>query len=1168
MTNTLIRDAVRMTPGTVQDLYVGFDLPSGDSISNISNVTVTTSTADLTTANRALNNNNVVIRNTTYTAGQAVGYDVSYAGSIVGGALSGYIDFAYTSVGGTIQKERVPVEIVAAVEANFSDSPATVMTTNFEIVVGIAVGATDLGAFPSATIPAGQSVKGAITHLLNAHDGLATTVTGHTATLATKAGLTTQNNLITLTGRPADSTNLGAFTTASYRDSSTPAIGSTATAKSALQSMATHIDQLNVFNVLHYGADPTGASDSRAAIQAAIDAAYAKRQSISSSTSSSINDQLQSPVYFPKGTYRIDGPLVRSDHCVHLIGDRAVLTAGATFHTNHPYGWALELGEQTTNTAMVDTIIKGITFTEFRRHIRMGNARNNVNLGRIFVENCKFIGRYDYPTLSVRIYNRSADAVFYRCTWDVIDVAIDVQSCDKVAVYDCRIQLGTYHEWAANYAGKVGGGGYAAGDVVYAQVGGVWRLYERVVTGGSPEEATFGPAQTPADNSKWTYLQDVDAYTGVFRLNRGRLLISNFVGNPILIGYTRSNPYSWVLAQDYSPWAASRGYIEGDMIAQAYGAGGNENVFWARKTGQDGTSGASWDATERNKWLICGAPTYEADPAKATYVTNDVVRVSDVSFYRATTSTSGVFDTGLAAGDWELIETVSAPTASDSISVWTSVKVIDECFFGAEGADNGMGLVTWNASDRLTANGKQANLKSRYISECVVRDSYLASGRKVGTEELVPAVLLVKLPQTLIVKDNMWNDDYKCVAAAYRTGATPPTRPGPNESLNSRRNCFRTDISGNYGGGAGTVLGSTAETLYRDFSPNWAPDELLAITLPQYGGATSNPVLGEGHYFVAANASAVEHNAFINTTEGKQFTVRFQSPIFAVTGVASGDPPTDVLTAAGHNFVNGDVVRFTALAGGTGLFTVVNYFVIDRNGDTFRLSATSGGSAVDFTSNLTAGSFIYRVKSQHTLKHEPNYLYLRDNRNVNPPANSWMTFEVRNGAAWETSRSFDGKFFSVTPGSGIPGGNAYRATVEWRHDLIYTRIYIDLGEGFRSGGTADDAIGTNGAANAHIGRILNTDVGTIIAGRMYILETPAGGDTDIDLLASGSGTVAQDAAVISPTRLVNSGTWAAGDTKALTALPSNLQYLYLAGQTPTQGTYTAGQVMIELIGTL
>ena len=970
-------------------------------------------------------------------------------------------------------------------------------------------------------------------------------------------------NLQTLTGRPDGSTNLAAFNTASYRDSTYPAIGATATMKSALQSMVTHIDQLNVFNVLHYGADPTGASDSRAAIQAAIDAAYAKRQSISSSTSSSINDQLQAPVYFPKGVYRIDGPLVRSDHCVHLIGDRAVLTAGSAFQTNHPYGWALELGEQTTNTAMVDTIIKGLTFTEFRRHIRMGNARNNVNLGRIFVENCKFIGRHDYPTLSVRIYNRSADAVFYRCTWDVVDVAIDVQSCDKVAVYDSRCQLGTYHEWTANYAGKLGQTGYTAGDVVYAEVGGVWRLYERVDT-TYPSEATFGPAQTPADNSKWTKLQDVDAYTGLFRLQRGRLLISNFVGNPILTGYQRTNPYSWVLAQDYAPWAASRGYIEGDMIAQAYAAGGNSNVFWARKTGQDGMSGASWDATERNKWLICGAPTYESDASKATYVANDVVRVNDVSFYRATTSTSGNFN----AAHWELLETLSNSTASDSISVWTSVKVVNESFFGAEGANNGMGLVTWNASDRLTANGKQANLGARYISECVVKDSYLASGRKVGTEELVPAVLLVQLPQTLIVKDNMWNDSYKCVAAAYRTGATPPTRPGPNSDGNSRFNCFRTDISGNYGGAAGTVQTIESATLYRDFSPNWAPDDLLAITLPQYSAATSNPVLGEGDYFVASNASAVEHNAFINTTEGKQFTIRFQSPVYAVTGVHDGSP-SDVLTAVGHNFVNGDVVRFSAISGGSGLFTVVNYYVIDRSGDTFRLSATSGGSAVNFTSNLTTGSRIYRVKSQHTLKHEPSYLHLREQRNVNPPADSWMTFEVRNGVAWETSRSFDGKFLSVTPGSGIPGGNAYRATVEWRHDLIYTRIYIDLAEGFSSGGAADDAIGADGNANpAHIGRIFNTDVGTIIAGRMYILETPAGGDTDIDLLASGSGVVAEDAAVTSPTRLVNSGTWAAGDTKALTALPSNLQYLYLAGQTPTAGAYTAGQVMIELIGTL
>jgi hypothetical protein len=72
-----------------------------------------------------------------------------------------------------------------------------------------------------------------------------------------------------------------------------------------------------------------------------------------------------------------------------------------------------------------------------------------------------------------------------------------------------------------------------------------------------------------------------------------------------------------------------------------------------------------------------------------------------------------------------------------------------------------------------------------------------------------------------------------------------------------------------------------------------------------------------------------------------------------VTGVAS---PTNIITVVGHAFANGDTVAFSSLTGGSGLFTNSKYFVVNVSGNTFQLSLTSGGGAITFTSDITAGT--------------------------------------------------------------------------------------------------------------------------------------------------------------------------------------------------------------------
>jgi hypothetical protein len=75
-----------------------------------------------------------------------------------------------------------------------------------------------------------------------------------------------------------------------------------------------------------------------------------------------------------------------------------------------------------------------------------------------------------------------------------------------------------------------------------------------------------------------------------------------------------------------------------------------------------------------------------------------------------------------------------------------------------------------------------------------------------------------------------------------------------------------------------------------------------------------------------------------------------------LTTSAAADDILD--TTAAHGFVAGDRVVFTALTGGTGLTVNREYFVIAANlaAQTFQVSTTLGGAAVNFSTDVTAGS--------------------------------------------------------------------------------------------------------------------------------------------------------------------------------------------------------------------
>lgn len=78
----------------------------------------------------------------------------------------------------------------------------------------------------------------------------------------------------------------------------------------------------------------------------------------------------------------------------------------------------------------------------------------------------------------------------------------------------------------------------------------------------------------------------------------------------------------------------------------------------------------------------------------------------------------------------------------------------------------------------------------------------------------------------------------------------------------------------------------------------------------------------------------------------------------AVTLATSAAADDIIDTATAHGFSAGDAVVFPTLTGGTGLTAGRVYYVIAANlaAQTFQVSTTVGGSAVDFSANITAGT--------------------------------------------------------------------------------------------------------------------------------------------------------------------------------------------------------------------
>lgn len=73
----------------------------------------------------------------------------------------------------------------------------------------------------------------------------------------------------------------------------------------------------------------------------------------------------------------------------------------------------------------------------------------------------------------------------------------------------------------------------------------------------------------------------------------------------------------------------------------------------------------------------------------------------------------------------------------------------------------------------------------------------------------------------------------------------------------------------------------------------------------------------------------------------------------AATGTAAAS--TDLITLSAHGLANGDTIHFTSLGTSAGLSLAPAYFVVNSSTNTFSVSLTKGGTAVDITADGTVG---------------------------------------------------------------------------------------------------------------------------------------------------------------------------------------------------------------------
>lgn len=122
------------------------------------------------------------------------------------------------------------------------------------------------------------------------------------------------------------------------------------------------------------------------------------------------------------------------------------------------------------------------------------------------------------------------------------------------------------------------------------------------------------------------------------------------------------------------------------------------------------------------------------------------------------------------------------------------------------------------------------------------------------------------------------------------------------------------------------------------------------ISVARHRDATFQAALYQSDKLIACGLTSGDVVRF------KVWTTADAAPAIDIDSIAlssatfTADHATDTLTSAAHGLANGDRVVLSGTLP-TGLLTTRYYYVVSTATNTFKLSLTSGGSAIDFSSN-------------------------------------------------------------------------------------------------------------------------------------------------------------------------------------------------------------------------
>ena len=131
--------------------------------------------------------------------------------------------------------------------------------------------------------------------------------------------------------------------------------------------------------------------------------------------------------------------------------------------------------------------------------------------------------------------------------------------------------------------------------------------------------------------------------------------------------------------------------------------------------------------------------------------------------------------------------------------------------------------------------------------------------------------------------------------------------------------------------------------------PNHPPKK-IERTVPTSTETGYNSRAEDGSYWTISNIDFIDGPYDVMNKDDNKY-LRLERRQGSIT---SYNTSTDVMTSAGHGLNNNDRIEFegSALVGGTSTNTI--YYVKDKTTDTFKVSTTEGGNAVNLTGSATA----------------------------------------------------------------------------------------------------------------------------------------------------------------------------------------------------------------------